>query len=191
MAVRTAGACMVKKYIKNKFLAEAAEWIIAIAGMLALLLIIRNFVFRSATVNSQSMEPTLYHGEKVIILKFPYLFGHPKAGDIIAFPYKTNPSQFFVKRIIGEPGDVINIADRRFTVNGAEIDDEFSDELLISLGDAVFPITVPDRSYFVLGDNRNSSNDSRFTGVGCIFEGDIIGKVVIRYWPLNKFAAVK
>jgi len=181
----------MKKYIKNKFLAEVAEWAIAIAGMAAVFFICQNFIFKNAVVSGPSMEPTLYHGERLIILKLPYIFGDPKRNDIVAFPYKGNPSQHFIKRIVGLPGDTIDILNRKFTVNGKELDDEFSAELLISIGDVAFPIVVPDGSYFVLGDNRNQSNDSRFTGVGCVPKKEMMGVVGVRYWPLGKFGPVR
>jgi len=181
----------MKKYIKNKFLAEAAEWAIGIILMAVLVIVVRQFVFRNALISGPSMEPTLYHGERVILLKLPYITGSPAVGDIVAFPYKANPSQLFVKRVIGLPGDVVDIVDRMIVINGVELDDEFTEGLLISVGDVVFPITVPDNSYFVLGDHRNQSNDSRFTGVGCIHKNELLGKIVLRFWPLDKFGAVK
>ena len=181
----------MKKRVKNKFLAETVEWAVAIAGMAAVFFVCQSFVFKNAVVSGPSMEPTLSHGERLIILKFPYIFGNPRIGEIVAFPYKENPSQHFVKRVVGLPGDVVDIRDRRITVNGAELDDDFSSEPLVSVGNAAFPIVVPADSYFVLGDNRDQSNDSRFIGVGCIRKADMMGRVSLRYWPLNKFGTVK
>ena len=181
----------MKKYIKNKILAEITEWLIAIAGMAAIFFICQSFIFRNAVVSGPSMEPTLFHGERLIILKLPYLFGNPKVNDIIAFPYKENPSQHFVKRVVGLPGDVIDIRERVLYINGEEFYDEYTSGLLISVGDTSFPITVPDNSYFVLGDNRDQSNDSRFMRVGCIRKDEMMGRVSVRYWPLSKFGPVR
>ena len=181
----------MKKYIKNKMLAELSEWILAILCMAALFVAARNFIFRTAFISGPSMEPTLYHAERVIILKLPYIFGSPKINDVVAFPYKENPSQLFVKRVVGLPGDVVDIIDRRMVINGEELNDAFAEGLLISVGDTVFPITVPDNACFVLGDHRNSSNDSRFTGVGCINKKEMLGKIVLRFWPLSRFGRVR
>ena len=181
----------MKKYIKNKYLAEAAEWAITLAGMAAVFFICQNFIFRTAVVSGPSMEPTLLHGERLVLLKLQYVFGDPKANDIVAFPYKENPSQNFVKRVIGLPGDVIDINDRFLTINGVPFEDDFTNGPLISVGDVKFPLTVPDGSYFVLGDNRDSSNDSRFTGVGTIPKKEMMGRVALRFWPLSRFGTVK
>ena len=183
----------MKKYIQNKVIAEILEWAITILGMLLLVLILRNFIFRTALVSGPSMLPTLHHDDRVIIFKLPYIFGEPKFNDIVAFPYKENPSQYFIKRIVGLPGDVINIENRKITINGSELEDAFSMEPLASLGDTVFPITVPEGKYFVLGDHRNHSNDSRFTAVGCIAKSELLGRVKFRYWPMwpeNRFGRI-
>lgn len=180
----------MKKFIKNKFLAEAAEWALTAAGMFVLFLVCQNFIFRSAVVSGPSMEPTLHHGERLIILKLPFLFGSPKRNDVVAFPYKENPSQHFIKRIIGLPGDIIDIQNRMITVNGIELNDEFTNGQLLSIGDAMFPLTVPAGCYFVMGDNRDQSNDSRYAGVGCIAKKDMMGKAVLRFWPLEKFGGI-
>ena len=172
-------------------LAEAAEWAAGVLCVAALFLLTRNFIFRTALISGPSMEPTLYHGERVIVMKLPYIFGKPKLNDVVAFPYRENPSQLFVKRVIGLPGDVIDIIDRRMVINGVELDDAFTEGLMISVGDVAFPITVPDGAYFVMGDHRNSSNDSRFTNVGCINKKEMLGKLVLRFWPLDAFGKIR
>ena len=177
----------MKKFIKNKFLAEAVEWILTAAGMVIVFYVCQNFVFRSAYVSGPSMEPTLHHGERLILLKLPLLFGNAKRNDIVAFPYKDNPSQHFIKRVIGLPGDVIDIQNRMLTINGAELSDEFTTGQLLAVGDVMFPLTVPAGCYFVMGDNRDQSNDSRYVGVGCIAKKDMMGVAVIRFWPFDKF----
>ena len=172
-------------------MAEAAEWAAGIICVAALLLITRNFIFRTALISGPSMEPTLYHGERVVVMKLPYIFGSPELNDVVAFPYRENPSQLFVKRVIGLPGDVVDIIDRRMTINGVELDDAFTEGLMVSVGDVVFPITVPENAYFVMGDHRNSSNDSRFTNVGCIGKKEMLGKLVLRFWPPGQFGKIR
>ncbi len=136
------------------------------------------------------MEPTLLNDEKVIISRFYYYFTSPAYNDIVAFPYRSDPSKFYIKRIIGLPGDVVDFVDYQFTLNGKVLDDDFSEESIVALGDVEFPLTVPEDSYFVLGDNRNRSNDSRFKSVGCIKRSEILGKVQLRIWPLNKIGLI-
>lgn len=176
---------MIKKHVKNKILCSILEWIASLVIVIAICLFINEFVVSRAVVNSTSMEPTFRHGEVVLVNRFIYRFTRQKPGDIIVFPYKGMPLQYFVKRVVGLPGDVIDIVDYQFTVNGIVLEDAFSEEPVYALGNVVFPLTVPEDSIFVLGDNRNGSKDSRYSDVGCIPRSDIVGKVFMRIWPLN------
>jgi len=181
---------MLEKYITNKKHREALEWLIVVAAAFLIFLVLRNFVVISANINGVSMEPTLSHGDKVMVNRFSYLFSKPGYRDIIAFPSKES-KRLYVKRVIGLPGDIIDIADGKFIVNGKNLEDNFSDERVYFLGDVEFPVTVPENCYFVLGDNRNSSDDSRFYSVGSIPKKDIIGKVSVRIWPFDKIGLLK
>jgi signal peptidase I len=159
------------------------EWTLAIVLAVFLFFVFR-FVIRTAHVTGNSMEPTLNHGDVVVLSKLGYIFGNPKVRDIVAFPYKENPSEFYIKRIIGVPGDEIELRDYKFLVNGVPLEDAFSTEQIIASGDVSFPLTVPQGQYFVLGDNRNQSKDSRFNSVGCIPKEQMVGKVIFTLWPL-------
>ena len=181
---------MLKK-IPNPYVRSLCEWLLAVAAAVLIFLVVRSFVFRFAHVSGNSMEPTLNHGDTVVLSRVHYLFGEPKKGDIVAFPYKENPSEYYIKRVIGVPGDVIDLTDYRFTVNGVPLSDEFSSEAVLALGDVRFPLTVEDGRYFVLGDNRNGSKDSRYAAVGCVPKGQMVGKVVLRVWPHTAFGGVK
>jgi len=177
------------KRINNPQLRSVAEWSIAVVAAVFLFLALRTFVIRVANVDGLSMEPTLYHRDIVILSRLTYLFSDPKPGDIVAFPYKENNSEHYIKRVVGTPGDVIDMRGGFFYVNGERLDDAFSDSPVASYGDIGYPYTVGDGVYFVLGDNRNGSKDSRYGAVGCIPKRDIIGKVVVRVWPLGRFGA--
>ncbi len=178
----------MNKFSKRQF----KEWLVAIVVALAAYLVITNFVFKVANISGISMEPTLKHAETVYINRLVYVFSKPKKGDIIAFPYKGgNAPSDYVKRIIGLPGDEIDLRDYKFYVNGEPLDDAYSTEYVTAMGDVRFPVTVPEGSYFVLGDNRNLSNDSRYLSVGCVNKSDIYGKVSLRILPISVFGVIK
>jgi len=175
---------------EKTLLKNLIEWIIAIAAAFLLFLFMRNYVFRIADVSGSSMEPTLSHGDHVILSQLGYWFNEPQTGDIIAFPFRDNPSEFFIKRIIAVPGDVVDFQNNRFVVNGRELNFGFANVDIISRGDKDLPIIILEDEYFVLGDNRNSSKDSRYSVVGSVHKDEMIGRVFIRFWPLNRFGAV-
>lgn len=172
-------------------LKEILEWIFTVLGAFFIFLIVQTFIFKLATVNGVSMEPTLHHKENVIIQRYSYIFGDPDYNDIVAFPFKMDKKQHFIKRIIGKPNDVIDFKDQRFYLNGKEVQDIFESEDITAIGDVEFPLTIPKDYYFVLGDNRNRSKDSRYSEVGLIHKKDILGKISLRIWPLNKFGLIK
>ena len=181
---------MLTKHIKNSYLRNLAEWAITIIAALLLVLFVRNYVFRVADVDGHSMEPTLSHGDLVILSKVGYWFDTPQRGDVVAFPFRGNPSEIYIKRITGVPGDVIDFQNRRFVVNGQEPDFDFEKVDTVFQGDIHLPMTVGEGEYFVLGDNRNASKDSRYQSVGSISESEMLGRAVIRFWPLSRFGLV-
>lgn len=170
---------------------EILSWVLDIGIVLVAVLLITTFVFQKTNVIGQSMEPTLHNGDHVIIDKISYRFVNPKQYDIIVFPYKKNPSQNYIKRIIGLPGDEVNIIDGEVYVNGTKLDERFDIINDDKLGNREFPLIVPEGEYFVMGDNRNNSSDSRYTDVGTIGKKDIIGKAGLRIWPLKDIGFVK
>ena len=167
------------------------EWLAAVITAVLLFFFIRNFVIRVANVTGSSMEPTLNHGDYVILSRFSYIFSEPEPGDIVAFPYRGNPSEHYIKRVIGRPGDIIDLRDYRFVINGEPLDDGFSFEEIVALGDVMFPLTVPEGQYFMLGDNRNGSKDSRYSSVGCVPKKEMLGKVALRVLPIGRFGTVR
>ena len=177
---------MLKKYIKNPILLSLAEWAFAIGFAMILFFIARNYVFRIASVLGTSMEPSLADGDVLILNKFSYLFSDPRIDDIIAFPNPNEPDVFYIKRIIARPGDEIDFIDGIFYINGEPLNERTS-----LVGDVDFPIIVEEGLYFVLGDNRNGSRDSRFISVGNVPSNDMVGRVWIRIWPLSSFGRVR
>ena len=182
---------MFGKKIENKLVNNIIEWILSIALAILVFFVVRTFVFRVAQVTGNSMEPTLAHGDMVLLNRFNFFFSSPRVGDIVAFPpYEDDPSRFYIKRIIALPGDVVNLVDNAFVINGMVLEDDFSHEPIISFGDVAFPLEVEDGRYFVLGDNRNGSMDSRFVNVGTVPAEVMVGRVSLRIWPRGRLGQV-
>lgn len=158
---------------------------LAIAVILAV--VIRLFVFQPFYIPSGSMEPTLMTNDRIIVSKVGYRIHEPARGDVIVFRYPRNERQVFVKRLIGLPGDTVELKDSRLLINGQAMAEPY---LPAGLEFANFgPVDVPADTYFCLGDNRNLSNDSRVWGF--MPDKNLIGKAVIVYWPLGHLKAVR
>ncbi len=169
----------VKEGPKKSALREIAESLV-IAVVLALL--IRAFIFQPFYIPSGSMEPTLQIQDHIIVNKFVYRFHEPERGDIVVFRYPLNPKKDFVKRLVGKPGERVEIRNSRIYVDGREIPEKY---LPPGLRYQDFgPVLVPENSYLMLGDNRNNSEDSRVWGP--LPRENIIGKAMLVYWPLDR-----
>ena len=151
------------------------------------------FVGQRTVVNGSSMNPTLEDGDNLIVDKLTYTFSDPKRFDIIVFPYKYKKGEYYIKRIIGLPGETVRIDyDGTIYINGNVLEEHYGKEVIENPGDAVNGITLGKDEYFVLGDNRNNSSDSRIQyDVGNIKRKDIIGKALLRIYPFDKFGIVK
>jgi len=180
---------MLTNRISNPILRNIVEWILALGLALLLYFVARTFFFRLATVSGPSMLPSLRDGDMVFLNRFSYLFIEPQVGDIVAFPNPNDPSEHYIKRVIGAPGDIIDIRVGVIYINEFPLDDSFSHER-VSAGDIHFPITVEEGYFFVLGDNRNQSMDSRNTAVGNVPGRVMVGRVAFRLWPLNALGRV-
>ena len=177
--------------IENRLVNNIIEWLLSIALAIVVFFVVRTFIFRVAQVTGNSMEPTLAHGDMVLLNRFNFFFSVPRVGDIVAFPpYEDDPSRFYIKRIVAIPGDIVDLVDNAFFINGVLLDDDFSYEPIISFGDVHFPLMVEDGRYFVLGDNRNGSMDSRFANVGTVPAEIMVGRVSLRIWPRDRLGQV-
>ena len=144
------------------------------------------FGVEKTTMIGDSMEGILTDGDKVIINKFAYRFSKPKRFDVICFQQNGKEHSYYnIKRVIGLPGETIQIKHGSVYVNGEEMEEVIDVEALVNGGLANEEITLDDNEYFVLGDNRNNSEDSRFANIGNIVADDIVGKVWIRLEPFN------
>ncbi len=168
---------------------EIRSWILIFIIAMAAAWAINSFVIVNATVPTESMMDTIKPGDRLLGLRFSYAFSEPKRGDIIVFKYPDDESQNFVKRIIGLPGETIHIEDGKIYINGKEWEDGYNREDWDYTGDEDF--VVPEDSYFMLGDNRNNSKDSRFWTNKYVKKDKILGKVYVRYWPFNRIGKLK
>lgn len=159
--------------------------------VVAIMFCVIKFVGQRTIVIGDSMNPTLEDGENLITDKITYRFKDPKRFDIIVFPQKANTSKLLIKRIIGMPGETVEIKDGRVYINGYELNETYGNEVMNDGGLASDAITLGPDEYFVLGDNRNNSQDSRFASVGNIQRSDIIGRAWVRIWPLDKVTLLK
>ncbi len=169
-------------------------WSKEIIIALVLVWLILTFVAQNSTVYGSSMAPTLENGEMLLMNKFIYRFTEPQRGDIIVFTYEDpiQGEEYLIKRVIGLPGDTIEIMDGMVYINGTAYDESKYLEMSTDIkGDVEYPFLVPENSYFVLGDNRANSKDSRFSEVGAVPKEQIVGKASIRFWPFDKIGFVQ
>lgn len=193
---------------KNSLGREIFEWCLVIVAALLISMIIKAFIFSTYKVNMVSMENTLFEGHNVIVYKTGYFFNEPKRGDIIVFMHEEgqfksifkylpirNPGEVdYIKRVIGLPGDQIDIKEGyvyRKAVGETEfkkLEEPYTKGLTDSHG-MELPYTVPEDKIFVMGDNREQSLDSR--QIGPIDMDAVIGRAVLRIWPFSKFGGLK
>lgn len=164
------------------------EVIETVLWALVLALILRTFVIQAFWIPSSSMAPTFEPGDRVIVLKFWYMLPkiEPKRGQIVVFKYPADPKRDFVKRMIGMPGDTVELKEGRVFINGREIAEPY----VVNLDNYnMEPIEVPADKYFCLGDNRPNSQDSRFWGF--VPANFLRGPAVFRYWPLSRIGLLE
>ena len=147
-----------------------------------------NYVGQRTQVVGSSMESTLSDGDNLIVDKITYRFGEPQRYDIIVFPFKYEKNTYYIKRIIGMPGETVRIDQEGVIyVNDKVLQEYYGREVIQDPGVAKREITLGKDEYFVMGDNRNNSTDSRDPVVGNIHRDDILGRAWLRIWPLSKF----
>ncbi|HOA54287.1 MAG: signal peptidase I [Acetivibrionales bacterium] len=192
---------------------EISEWIIIFGAAFILVALLNTAVFSTTQVRQTSMKDTLVEGQHLFIEKLGYTFGNPSRGDIIVFIENKYPENYFdrisvfftdvrdifkpaerktnvrmVKRVIGTPGDEVDIRDGKVYVNGKELAEEYARGVTFQR-EQPLPVRLKENEYFVLGDNREVSKDSRT--FGAIDRSQIEGKAVFRFWPLSEFGPLK
>ncbi len=172
-------------------LRELVGMILYIGVVLVITFLIITFVGQRTHVSGDSMKNTLNHGDQLIVDKITYRFRDPVRYDIIVFPYQYEENTYYIKRIIGLPGETVQIVDGEILIDGEVLTESYGREVIRDPGMAAEPIALGEDEYFVLGDNRNASSDSREPSVGVIHRDDIVGRAWIRIWPLNKAGILK
>ena len=170
---------------------ELFGWIVFIVVVVAASYLIVTFVGQRTEVSGSSMETTLSSGDQLIVDKISYRFRDPKRYDIVVFPYRYEENTYYIKRIIGLPGETVQIVDGMVYINGSPLNEHYGNEVIEDPGSAAEPITLGDDEYFVLGDNRNNSQDSRASNVGLIHRDELLGRAWVRIWPLDQFGVIK
>lgn len=171
---------------------ETISFIIYIGIVFLLTYLVIHYVGQRTQVSGSSMEATLSDGDNLIVDKISYRFHDPERYDIIVFPYKYEKNTFYIKRIIGLPGETVQIDEQgNIYVDGEVLDESYGREVILDPGEAEEPITLAEDEYFVLGDNRNASSDSRDPSVGKILGEDIVGRAWVRIFPFNKIGFIK
>lgn len=182
---------MKSKKEKVRVSEDIFGWIESLVLAVVILVVVNSFLLRTTGVKGQSMEDTLHDRDYLVVSKLFYK--QPKQGDVVIFYSPQYWDEVLVKRVIGTPGDVVDIdyTTGTVSVNGTALDEPYIKETIRMQDDVPMPYTVPEDSVFVMGDNRNHSTDSRSTTVGPVHYDSIIGKVLLRIFPFNKIGLIK
>ena len=188
-----------KEKKKKSVIREFLRWILILLLFFGIAFLIVHFVGERTVVSGESMYPTLRDGDNLVVDKITYRFRDPKRYDIVVFPFRYQEGTFYIKRVIGLPGETVQIQDGDIYINGKVLKESYGYEEIrnpgfasgtVTLGEnpgsASTELTLGADEYFVLGDNRNNSSDSREPSVGMISRDEIIGRAFLRIWPLSR-----
>ena len=178
----------------KKVMKEMISTLLYLLGVLLLTYLVITFVGQRTEVEGASMETTLYDGDNLIVDKITYRFRDPQRFDIIVFPFRHKEDTYYIKRIIGLSGEKVQIDELgNIYIDGEVLREGYGREVIKAenVGIASEPIVLGEDEYFVMGDNRNNSTDSRTEIVGNIHRKDIIGRAWMRIWPLSRFGILR
>ncbi|WP_022751224.1 signal peptidase I [Eubacterium sp. 14-2] len=177
---------------KSDMVKETLSFILYIAIVFLVTYLVIHYVGQRTQVSGTSMEYTLSDGDNLIVDKISYRFHEPERFDIIVFPFRYKEDTYYIKRIIGLPGETVQIDDEgNIYIDGEVLEESYGREIILDPGEAASPIELGDGEYFVLGDNRNASSDSRDPSVGKILREDIIGRAWLRLYPFDRIGFIK
>ena len=176
----------------KKVLREILSTSLYLLVVLCITYLVIHFVGQRTQVSGSSMEPKLSNNDNLIVDKITYRFKDPERYDIIVFPFEYEDNTYYIKRIIGLPGETVYIdKEGNIYIDGEVLEEAYGREVIKEPGRAYEPIKLGDDEYFVMGDNRNNSTDSRDPSVGNVKKDRIIGRAWLRIWPFNKFGFIK
>lgn len=187
-----------KKEIRNE--KKEIPFFVQLLLVVALVLLLRVFVMGTIYVKGSSMEPNFYHGDFLFINKLSTSVGSPDYGDVVICRlHEDDTRENLIKRVIGLPGDEIDIVregneedgEYFLYLNDELVEEDFINEPMRHDGNIEYPFVVPENSYFVMGDNRNASSDSRKRSIGAIPKEDLVGKVVFRLFPFDTMGVIR
>ncbi|MBI5449483.1 signal peptidase I [Candidatus Gottesmanbacteria bacterium] len=178
--------------ILKRIIAGIFDFLQGIVVFLALLVMVYLFVMSPQEINGASMEPSFYNGEFILTNKIIYKFRNPKRGEVVIFKSPKNKEIDYIKRVIGLPGDTVKLYKSALYVNGQKLEEPYLAPGVYIFGGSYlaegYEVTVPSGMYFVVGDNRPHSSDSR--EFGPVSKEDFIGHAILRYWPFQKVGLV-
>lgn len=178
----------VQEEPEKSFLRDLLELVLYLAAAVVICLLIVNFIAVRSIVDGNSMYPLLNDGDNLIVEKISYYFHEPERFDVIVFELKNEPGTHYIKRIIGLPGERVRVADGIVYINGEPLtEDVYGREPMEKSYRAAEEITLGEDEYFVLGDNRNHSQDSRTVYVGNVERKQFVGRAWLRFWPFSAF----
>ena len=175
---------------------EILSWVLTIAFAIVAAILIKNYVIINANIPSGSMENTIQIGDDIFGFRLAYTFSDPKRGDIVIFNAPDSPSEKYIKRVIGLPGETVTIEDGKVYIDGEALEEDYlksnqSGEDPWTVNAGPYEFKVPQDSYLLLGDNRNGSSDARVWEHTYVSKDDILAKAIFRYYPFDRFGAVK
>ena len=185
-----------KKKEETSAVKEIFSWIFTIVIAVVAAMVIKNYVIINANIPSGSMEDTILPGDDIFGFRLAYTFSDPKRGDIVIFNAPDDPSEKYIKRVIGLPGETVTIEDAQVYINGEPLEEDYlksateADEVWTTNA-GPYEFKVPENSYLLLGDNRNGSSDARVWEHTYVSKDAIIGKAILRYYPFDRFGLVK
>ncbi len=189
---KSAGASRIGGFKMKGILKEILSTSVYLLLVLLGAYLIVTFVGQRTQVSGSSMETTLSDKDHLIVDKISYRVKDPERFDIIVFPFQYDKEKYYIKRIIGMPGETVQIDDDgTIYIDGKPLEENYGREVIQNPGRAAEAVKLGADEYFVMGDNRNNSSDSRDPAVGNIHRDDIIGRAFIRIWPLSKFGLLK
>jgi signal peptidase I len=169
---------------------EIISWVLTLVVTFALIFVLKNYVIINAMVPTCSMENTIMPEDQMFGNRLAYVFAEPERGDVIFFYYPDDEKQKFIKRIIGLPREAVTIENAKVYINGVELEEPYLKEQWVN-GTGPYEFKVPEGCYFVMGDNRNTSQDARYWRNTYVSKDKIIGKAGFIYYPFDRIGVVE